>query len=593
MNKPTNKKTGTIMMLVLFLPVAWLAIKLSMVYVPNEMIWTWLPTVADSLKAPFEIEWADHTLTWVGLAALLYVFAIAYYKVSNGKRRIGREHGSAAWTTASEISRKYSQDSSSDKIISKDLRISLDDRMHRHNLNTLVIGAPGTGKSMGYVKPNIMQCNSSYVITDPKGELLSSMGDMLLQNGYDIKVIDLIEMEKSNGYNPFAYIRKPEDVLNLINNLIRNTTPKGTSNTSDPFWEKAETALLQAMMYYLIEDGRDEDKHFGSILELLECANIDEEQESKSALDMMMESLELANPNSLAVAQYKIFKQATSKTAKTVLVSCAVRLASFNIPAVRKLITHDEIDIASIGEKKTALFAVISDTDKTFNHIIGMLYTQIFSELYYQADHKYKGRLPVPVQFYLDEFANIAVPESFEQVLGTMRSRNISANIILQGLSQLKAMFKGDQNTWETIVTNCDTLLFLGTNELTTCEYFVKLLGKETIDTRTYGLTRGRNGHYSTNMQIAGRELLTADELSQLDNRYCIVRIRSEKPILDEKYNLFSHGKLNQTTDGKDKTVLPFEKSQKASSQFLDEKTVHLSEFLDMDRIDDFEIINF
>ena len=345
MNKPKNKRTGLIILLVLFLPVTWLSIKLSMAYVPNEIIWNWLPTVVDSMSKPFDIVWTDHTLPWVGISALFYFFAIAYYKATAGKRRIGREHGSAEWTTASDLNRKYSQDKAADKIITKDLRMTLNFRKHDHNLNTLVIGAPGTGKSRGYVKPNIMQCNSSYVITDPKRELLESMGDMLMQNGYEIKVIDLIDMSKSNGYNPFAYIRKPEDVLNLINNLIRNTTPKGMNNTGDPFWEKAETALLQALMFYIVEDGLDEDKHFGSIMELLECANVDEDQDTKSALDMMMESLELTNPNSLAVAQYKIFKQANPKTAMTVLVSCAVRLASFNIPAVRNLIVNDEMDI--------------------------------------------------------------------------------------------------------------------------------------------------------------------------------------------------------------------------------------------------------
>lgn len=592
MNMPQNKKTGMIIVLVLFLPVIWLAIKLSMVYVPSEIIWKWLPTMAETIKAPLDLRWADHTWMWIGITGLVYVTGITYYKVTTGKRRIGREHGSAAWSSANELNRRYSHDGAVDKIITKDLRMTLNYRRHNHNLNTLVIGAPGTGKSMGYVMPNLMQSNSSFIITDPKGELLTSMGDMLIQNGYDIKVINLVDMSRSHGYNPFVYIRKSEDVLNLINNLIRNTTPKG-AQSNDPFWEKAETALLQALMFYLIEDGREEDKHFGSVLELLECANIDEEQETKSALDMMMESLELTNPTSLAVAQYKIFKQANPKTAMTVLVSCAVRLASFNIPAVRTLLSHDELDITSIGTKKTALFAIISDNDKTFNHIIGMLYTQIISELYYQADHNHKGKLPIPVQFYMDEFANIAVPESFEQVLGTMRSRNISANIILQGLSQLKAMFKGDHDTWETIVTNCDTLLFLGTNELTTCEYFVKLLGKETIDTRTYGLTRGRNGHYTTNMQNTGRELLTVDELSQLDNGHCIVRIRGEKPIMDEKYSLFHHRRLNQTTYGKDKTVMPYQKYQKTPNQFLQENSVHLTEFIDMDRMDDFEIINF
>lgn len=592
MNKPTSKKTSILLMLVLFLPVAWIAIKLAMIYRPNTVIWEWLPNLTETLKKPFEIIWTDKTWTWLGVSALLYLFTIAYYKVSMGKRRIGKEHGSAAWTTASEVNRKYSQSKATNKIITQNIQFGIDDRVHRRNMNTMIIGSPGTGKSRFYVKPNLMQCNTSYVITDPKGELLASTGDMLLRNGYDIKVINLIELTKSQGYNCFSYIRKEEDVLRLITNLIRNTTPR-ESKSNDPFWEKAETALLQALMYYLIEDGLKEDQHFGSVLELLECADIDEERETVSALDMMMDSLELKNPNSLAVAQYKIFKQAAGKTAKTILVSTAVRLSSFNIPAIRKLISHDELDISSIGEKKTALFAIIPDMDQTFNHIIGMLYTQVISELYYQADHVHKGRLPLHVQFVMDEFANVAVPESFDVVLGTMRSRNMSANIILQSLSQLKAMFKGEQHTWEKIIGHCDTILYLGSNDMSTCEYITKLLGKETIDTRTYGLTRGRNGSYSTNKQIAGRELLSPDEVSQLDNRYCIVRIRGEKPVIDDKYNILKHPKINQTTDGKDETVMPYEKSQTTSTQFLDEHTTHLADYIDLDRVDDFEIINF
>ena len=309
MNKPISKMTSILMMLVLFLPVAWIAIKLAMIYRPNTVIWEWLPNLTETLKNPFEIVWTDKTWTWIGISALLYWFTLAYYKVSMGKRRIGKEHGSATWTTANEVNRLYSQNKATNKIITQNIQFGIDDRVHRRNLNTMVIGSPGTGKSRFYVKPNLLQCNTSYVITDPKGELLASTGDMLLRNGYDIKVINLVELSKSQGYNCFSYIRKDEDVLRLITNLIRNTTPRG-SNTNDPFWEKAETALLQALMFYLIEDGLKEDQHFGSVLELLECADIDEERETVSALDMMMDSLALKNPNSLAVAQYKIFKQA-------------------------------------------------------------------------------------------------------------------------------------------------------------------------------------------------------------------------------------------------------------------------------------------
>ena len=415
------------------------------------------------------------------------------------------------------------------------------------NLHTVVIGGSGAGKTRYYAKPNIMQCNTSYVVLDPKGEIIKSVGYMLKDEGYEIKVIDLIDMSKSLGYNPFHYIQSDKDVLKLITNLIRNTTPKGSS-TNDPFWEKSETALLEALMLYLYHYAPEDEQNFTMVMEMLNYAEVKEDEDDyESPLDELFKRLETIDSNSLALKQYKIYKQAAGKTAKSILISVGVRLAAFNLEELASLTRYDEMELEQIGERKTALFAIIPDNDSTFNFVIGMLYTQLFQMLYYQADFVHGGQLPVPVHFIMDEFANVALPDEFDKLLSTMRSRLIFVSIILQNLAQIKALYK---DTWESIMGNCDSKLYLGGNEQSTHEYISKELGKATIDTNTYGKSEGRSGSFTTNSQRTGRELLTSDEVRLLDNNYAVLFLKGERPVRDRKFNLLKHPRIKQTMDG-------------------------------------------
>ena len=392
-----------------------------------------------------------------------------------------------------------------------------------------------------------MQANTSFVVLDPKGEILRDTGYLLKAKGYEIKVLDLINMHLSHCYNPFAYLQDDKDVLKLVTNLIRNTTPKG-SNTNDPFWERSETALLEAMILYLLHKAPLEEQNFPMVMEMIAAAEVREEDETfQSPLDELFERLEMQEPDHLAVKQYNIFKLAAGKTAKSILISLGVRLEKFNLASIAGITTTDELELPSMGECKTALFAVIPDNDSSFNFIVGMLYTQLFQQLYFLADHVYDGRLPVHVHFVMDEFSNVALPDEFDKLLSTMRSREISVSIILQNLAQLKALFK---DTWESIVGNCDEFLYLGGNEQSTHKYVSELLGKETIDTNTYGQSKGRNGSYSTNFQQSGRELLTPDEVRMLDNRYGLLFIRGERAVMDNKYDILKHTNLKLTVDG-------------------------------------------
>ena len=392
-----------------------------------------------------------------------------------------------------------------------------------------------------------MQCNTSFVIADPKGEMLRSTAPLLIEQGYDVKVFNLINPKDSDGYNPFTYIRNDEDVIKLITNLIQNTTPKNAGN-QDPFWEKSEIALDTALMLYLLHEAPPEEQNFETLMFLIEnAAAMEDDSEYKSPVDILFDLLEERSPEHIAVKQYKVFKQASGKTAKSILISAAVRLAAFNLPEIAKMTSYDNLDLGSLGEKKKAIFCVIPDNDNSFNYLVGMLYTQAFQELYYRADHKHGGELPVPVHFVMDEFANVALPDNFERVLATMRSRRISVTIIIQNMAQLKALFK---DSWESIVGNCDTFLYLGGNEQATHEYISKMLGKETIDTRTRGITKGQHGSSSTNYQNAGRELLTLDEVRLLDNSNALIFIRGEKPIMDKKFDILSHPNIKFTEDG-------------------------------------------
>ncbi len=508
-----------------------------------------LPLLTASLNQPFHLYLNEYSLKTILVFLFLYACGVGIYFTSSENRRPGEEHGSAKWGNVSSIARKYTDRKHRLKnlILSQSLALSLNAKSHRRNLNVLIVGGSGAGKTRFYAKPNIMQCNTSFVIADPKGEMLRATAPLLLQRGYDVKVFNLINPSDSDGYNPFTYIRTDEDVVKLISNLIQNTTPKNAQQ-SDPFWEKSEIALDTALMLYLLHEAPPEEQNFETMMFMIENASAMEEDETfQSPVDVLFEALEEKYPEHIAVKQWKIFKQASGKTAKSILISAAVRLAAFNLPEIAKMTSYDNLDIGSLGEKKKAIFCVIPDNDNSFNYLVGMLYTQAFQELYYRADHKHGGELPIPVHFVMDEFANVALPDNFERVLATMRSRRISVSIIIQNMAQLKALFK---DSWESVVGNCDTFLYLGGNEQSTHEYISKMLGKETIDTRTRGITKGRNGSSNTNYQNAGRELLTLDEVRLLDNSNALIFIRGEKPIMDKKFDILSHPNIKLTEDG-------------------------------------------
>ena len=504
--------------------------------------------LSEALDHPFSIQWTDLTLKTIGIFLIVYALAIGMYLSSAKNYRRTEEYGSAKWANPNTVCKKYANKVYFiNKVFSQNVRMGLDGKKHRRNLNTVVIGGSGAGKTRFYAKPNIMQCNTSFVVLDPKGEIIRSVGHLLEDNGYVIKVIDLIDMSKSLGYNPFHYIQSDKDVLKLITNLIRNTTPKGSS-TNDPFWEKSETALLEALMLYLYHYAPEDEQNFTMVMEMLNYAEVKEDEEDyESPLDELFKRLEMIDSNSLALKQYKIYKQAAGKTAKSILISVGVRLAAFNLEELASLTKYDEMELEQIGERKTALFAIIPDNDSTFNFIVGMLYTQLFQMLYYQADYVHGGELPVPVHFLMDEFANVALPDEFDKLLSTMRSRQIFVSIILQNLAQIKALYK---DSWESILGNCDETYYLGGNEQSTHKYISELLGKETLDTNTYGKSSGHSGNYSTNYQQTGRELLTADEVRLLDNNYGLLFIKGERPVKDKKYDLLKHPNIKQTLDG-------------------------------------------
>ncbi len=531
------------------LPVIWwAALLLADAIQPGRNLFELMEVLTEKLNHPFQLHYTEYTIKSVLVCTLLYAGGIGIFYSSQKNYRRGEEHGSARWGDARQICKKYSQKPYSQNILlTQNFRISLDTHKHRRCLNILVVGGSGAGKSRGFALPNIMQCCCSMVITDPKAELLRKTGGLLEKKGYEVRVFDLINPDTSFCYNPFEYVHDDKDVLRLISNLIQNTTPKG-SQSSDPFWEKSETALLQALMLYLLHEAPPEEQNFAMIMEMLGSAQVKEEDEDyESPLDILFDRLEMRDPESIAVKQYHIYKQAAGKTAKSILISVGVRLAAFNLPQIAKLTNTDELDLSSMGEKKVALFCCIPDADTSLNYLVGMIYSQLFQTLYYMADRVHGGALPVPVNCIMDEFPNVSLPNEFEKILATCRSRSIYCSIIIQNMSQLKALFK---DSWESLVGNCDEFLYLGGNEKETHKYVSELLGKETIDTNTYGQTKGKSGSYSTNFQQSGRELLQPDEVRMLDNQNALLFIRGERPILDAKYDLMKHHNIRYTEDG-------------------------------------------
>lgn len=531
------------------LPIVWLAVLMASCYEPGMTIFTLMDAFSAATKNPFSLHWTPYTMKFIGIFLLLYGGAILFYYTGQKNTRPGEEHGSASWGSVRELDKKYrDKDAGKNVILTQHLQMSMNGKLHRRNLLQIIVGGSGSGKTRFLAKPNLMLANASFIVTDPKGEMLRAVGNLFLEEGYVLRVFDLIDPSKSDCYNPFCYIRKDADVFKLIDNFIKNTTPKG-AKANDPFWEKSETALDAALMLYLLHEAPVEDQNMETILYMIENGGAKEEDDDyQSPLDLLFEALEEEQPDHIAVRQYHIFKQAAGKTAKSILVSAAVRLASFTLPEIQHITASDDMELGKLGERKQAIFCIIPDSnDASLNFLVGMLYTQAFQELYYQADKVHQGALPVPVRLMFDEFANVALPDGYARLQATMRSRNIMSTIILQNISQLKALFKDD---WEGIIGNADSFLYLGGNEQSTHKYISELLGKETIDTKTSSQSKGRNGSYSQNFQQTGRELMTPDEVRRLDNKNAIVLIRGEKPVIDEKYDILKHPNIHRTEDG-------------------------------------------
>ncbi len=510
-----------------------------------------LQSVTLAMAHPFSLRWAEHSARCVFLCTLLYGVAVMVLSSSRKNRRRGAEHGSAQWGDVFQIAKRY-RDKKHPKenlILTQHFQMGLDGHKHKRNTNVLVIGGSGAGKSRSYAIPNALNCgNCSMVICDPKSEILRKTGGALKANGYEVRVFDLLSPDTSFCYNPLAYVRDDKDVLRLIETLIQSTTPPG-AQSSDPFWAKSETALLQALVLYLMHEAPKEEQNFAMVMEMLAAAEVrEEDEEYESPLDILFARLEMRDPESIAVKQYHVFKMGAGKTLKSILISVGVRLSAFNLPQIARLTYTDDLHLEEMGEKKVALFCCIPDSDRSLNYLVGMIYGQLIQTLYYVADRKYKGRLPVPVHLLIDEAPNIALPtDNFLPWLSTMRSRAIFCSYIAQNMAQIKALFK---EQWESLVGLCDEFLYLGGNEKETHKYVSELMGKETLDTNTYGHSRGRSGSFSVNDQQTGRELLTPDEVRMLDNRKAILFVRGERPMLDDKYDLLRHPNIRLTEDG-------------------------------------------
>lgn len=546
MTRDNDRQTAIILSVIGVIPVVWLALLIA----PSVSggLPAILPKLATVFNNPFQIELCEDSLRTVLVLLLSYGMGIGIYFSTRRNYRRREEHGSAKWGDARAISRKYQQSPpSNNKLMTQNVKIGLNAKKHRRNLNTLVCGGSGAGKTRFYCKPNLMQANTSFVILDPKGEILRDTGGLLKAKGYEIRVLDLISMDKSHCYNPFVYLQSDNDVQRLVTNLFKSTTPKG-AQAQDPFWDTAASMLLLALIFYLRYEAPEEEQNFPMVMEMLRAGAIEDEEDNRpTPLDNLFSDLEMENPDHIAVKYYHNYHSGSAKTIQSIQITLAARLEKFNLESLAAMTQTDELDLPSMGEKKVALFALIPDNDSSFNFLVSILYTQLFQQLFYSADHVHGGSLPVPVHFLMDEFANVSLPDDFDKILSVMRSRGVSVSIILQNLAQLKALF---EKQWESIVGNCDEFLYLGGNEQSTHKYVSELLGKETIDTNTFGKSSGRSGNYSTNYQISGRELLTPDEVRMLDNQYAILFIRGERPVMDFKYDILKHPDVKLTADG-------------------------------------------
>ena len=588
MREDKFSRTNIILYCLGLIPTVWLGLLTAPAFrsgLPNLI--TNLATVFGN---PFHIVWCEDSVKTVLIFVCAYAMGIGIYLSTARNYRRREEHGSAKWGNAGQVNKKYENKAKPEenKILTQKTKIGLDGRKHRRNLNVLVCGGSGAGKTRFYAKPNIMQANTSFVILDPKGENVRDTGGLLKARGYDIKVLDLINMDKSYCYNPFVYLHSDNDIQKLVTNIFKNTTPKG-SQSQDPFWDQAAMMLLLALVFYLHYEAPPAEQNFPMVMEMIRSGEVKEDDDGfMSPLDRLFARLADRQPDHIALKYYRNYRSGSGKTLKSIQITLVARLEKFNLDSLAAITQSDEMELDRLGEKKTAIYAVIPDNDSSYNFIVGMLYTQLFQQLYYSADVMHGGRLPVHVHFVMDEFANVALPDEFDKLLSTMRSREISVSIIIQNLAQLKKLFEKE---WESIVGNCDEFLYLGGNEQSTHEYVSKLLGKETIDMNTYGQSKGRNGNYSTNWQISGRELMTPDEVRMLDNKYALLFIRGERPIMDLKYDILKHPNIEFSADG---GAAPYEHARptySVGSIRFDSELLRLEPFELTDEVGDFAIL--
>ena len=542
-------------------PIVWLAVLMAGRYETGMTVFDLAAQFSEAMKTPFALRWTPHTAKFIGIFLLLYGGAILFYYTGQKNTRPGEEHGSASWGSVRELDKKYrDKDASQNVILTQHFQMSMNGKLHRRNLLQIVVGGSGSGKTRFFVKPNLMQCVSekypcSFVVTDPKGSLIVECGRMLRHFGYRIKVMNTINFAKSMHYNPLAYIRSEKDILKLVNCLIANT--RGEGKGGDPFWDKSEVLLYTALIGYLWQEALEEDRNFATLIDMIGSMQTREDNEDfQNPIDLMFEDLEREKPDCFAVRQYKKFKLAAGKTAKSILISCGARLAPFDIKELRDLMEYDELELDTLGEEKTALFVIISDTDATFNFVVSIMYSQLFNLLCDKADDVYNGRLPVHVRMLLDEFANIGQIPQFEKLIATIRSREISASIILQSKSQLKAIYRDNADTIE---GNCDTTLFLGGKEKTTLKELAEVLGKETIDLYNTSDTRGTSQSYGLNYQKTGKELMSQDEIAVMDGGKCIMQLRGVRPFFSDKFDITKHKRYKELSDYDKKNTFDME----------------------------------
>ena len=588
MREDKFSRTNVILYCLGLIPTVWLGLLAA------PALRSGLPNLIRNLAVvfgnPFHIVWCEDSVKAVLIFICAYVMGIGIYLSTARNYRRREEHGSAHWGNAGQVNKKYENkaEPEKNKILTQKTKIGLDGRKHRRNLNVLVCGGSGAGKTRFYAKPNIMNANTSFVVLDPKGENVRDTGNLLKSKGYDIKVLDLINMDKSYCYNPFVYLHSDNDIQKLVTNIFKNTTPKG-SQSQDPFWDQAAMMLLLALVFFLHYEAPPEEQNFPMVMEMIRSGEVKEDDDGfMSPLDRLFARLADRTPDHIALKYYRNYRSGSGKTLKSIQITLVARLEKFNLDSLAAITQSDEMELDKLGEKKTAIYAVIPDNDSSYNFIVGMLYTQLFQQLYYSADVKHGGRLPVHVHFVMDEFANVALPDEFDKLLSTMRSREISVSIIIQNLAQLKKLFEKE---WESIVGNCDEFLYLGGNEQSTHEYVSKLLGKETIDMNTYGQSKGRNGNYSTNWQITGRELMTPDEVRMMDNKYALLFIRGERPIMDLKYDILKHPNIKFSADGGAEPYEHARPNYSIGSISFDGSVLKMEPFELTDEVGDFAIL--